>query len=129
MAVDDRSKTSDERVLDRRIDAAAWGVLLVWAGVALLANVGWGVGLVGVGVITLGAQVWRRFLGVKVDRFSVIVGALFAIVGIWNLFELRVDVVPLLFIAAGLGLLASTWRTRRAPRSGSGVDATAHRHG
>lgn len=127
MTVGDRGRTSEERALDRKIDAAGWGVLFLWIGVALLAGVGWGVGLVGVGVITIAAQAWRKRLGVKVDQFSVVVGVLFAIIGIWNVFELRVDLVPLLFIVGGVGLLASAWRTHRAPAGRPPVDATAQR--
>jgi hypothetical protein len=99
---------SDEHSLDRKIDAAGWGFLFLWIGVALLARVGWGVGLVGAGVITLGAQAWRRHVGARVDRFALVVGTVFALVGIWNLLEVRLELVPVLFIAAGVYLLAST---------------------
>ncbi len=105
----------DGRALERKIDAAAWGVLFLWIGVALLAHLGWGAGLVGAGVITLGAQAWRNRVGAKVDRFAIVVGAVLALVGIWNLFEVRVDLVPLLFIAAGAYLLVSTRRKHRGP--------------
>ena len=115
MMAHDPGMTSDERALGGRIDAAAWGVFFVWVGIALLAHVGWGVGLIGVGVITIGAQAWRKHVGVSVERFSVIIGVFFVIAGIWSLFGLRVDVVPLLLIVAGCGLLLSTWRTRHAP--------------
>jgi hypothetical protein len=113
MTVHESEMTSDKRALAGRIDAAGWGVFFLWVGLAWLAGVGWGIGLIGVGVITLAAQAWRNHSGVKVDRFGATLGVLFAIVGIWNLFALRVDVVPLLFIAAGVGILASTWRSRR----------------
>ncbi len=117
--------TSHERAADRRIDAVAWGLFFVWIGIALLTRVGWGVGLVGVGALTLGAQAWRKYVGVRVDRFSLVVGALFALIGIWNLFQVRVELVPLLFIAVGVALLTSTWRTRT---SGGGTDAGAPAH-
>ncbi len=115
---------ADERALDRKIDAAGWGVLFLWIGFALLAHVGWGVGLIGVGVITLGAQAWRRYVGVRADRFALVVGAVFTLVGVWNLFDLRVELVPVLFIAAGVYLLASTRRKHGAPNPPS--DAAAH---
>ncbi len=115
---------SDERALDSKIDAAGWGVLFLWIGFALLAHVGWGAGLIGVGVITLGAQAWRSHVGVKVDRFALVVGAVFLLCGVWNLFALRVELVPLLFIAAGVYLLASTRRTHGTPDRHT--DAPAH---
>lgn len=126
MAVDVRGKAEDERALDRKIDAVGWGIFFLWVGVALLANLSWGAGLVGVGVITIGGQVWRRYAGVKVERFWVFIGGLFAVAGIWNLLDVRVDLVPLLFIAAGVYILASMRRPRRASASGTGADVPAH---
>lgn len=104
----------DSRALDRKIDAMAWGLVFVWVGVAMLAHLGWGIGFIGVGAIALGAQAWRRRVRERVDRFSLIVGAFFVLVGIWNLFNVRVDLVPVLFILAGLALLFP-W-IRRAAR-------------
>lgn len=112
MTAHETGRTSEQRTLGRTIDSAAWGLFFVWIGIALLADVGWGIGLIGVGVITAGAQAWRKHLGLNVERFSAIVGVLFVIGGISTLLGLRVDVVPLLFVAAGLFLLASTWRAR-----------------
>jgi hypothetical protein len=101
---------SAESGLARKIDAAGWGLVFVWIGVALLAHVGWGAGLVGVGVITLAVQAWRRHAAVKVERFSIVLGAVLVMSGLWNVLGLRVDVVPVLFIVAGLALLATAWR-------------------
>jgi hypothetical protein len=112
MTVHESETASEKRELAGRIEAAGWGVFFVWVGLAWLADVGWGVGLIGAGLITLAAQAWRSRSAVKVDRFAATLGVLFVIVGVWNLFALRVDVVPLLFIAAGVGILASAWRNR-----------------
>jgi hypothetical protein len=101
-------------------------VFLLWIGIALLADVGCGVGLVGAGAITLAAQGWRRRLRLKVDRFALLVGILFAVVGVWNLFDVRVDLVPLLFIAAGVALLVSTWRRPRGTGGAGSVAVPAH---
>jgi hypothetical protein len=115
MQVDDRGIVAhDDPVLSRKMEAIGWGALFVWIGVALLAHVGWAVGLIGAGVITLGVQTWRKRAGVGVDRFAMILGILFVFVGVWNLFDVRVDLVPILFIVAGVWLLASTWRARDA---------------
>jgi hypothetical protein len=32
-------------IVAHKLDAAAWGLFFVWAGVALIADVGWGLGL------------------------------------------------------------------------------------
>jgi hypothetical protein len=105
----------------------AWGFFLLWVGIALLADVGWGAGLVGAAVIVLAAQAYRRHVRVAVDRFSLALGVVFAGVGLWSLlgvrFGVRVELAPLLFIAAGLAVLASAWRRHRRVRD---VDAPAH---
>lgn len=114
----------DERALDRKIDATGWGVFFVWVGVALIAHVGWGPGLLGVAVIMMGAQVVRKMLGMGVNGFSVLVGILFAIVGVWNIFQVRVDLIPLLFIVTGIAFILSMGRTPRA-RSWTGPRSPA----
>ncbi|MDH4264254.1 MAG: hypothetical protein OEW45_01330 [Deltaproteobacteria bacterium] len=53
--------------LNKKLDAAAWGLFFIWTGIAFLADVGWGAGLLGVGIITLGAQVARRYSGLWSD--------------------------------------------------------------
>jgi hypothetical protein len=55
-------KTAQSKKLDRRLDALGWGLFFIWIGVAFLADVGWGVGLVGVGLIILGTLVAREYL-------------------------------------------------------------------
>lgn len=126
MALSDRGQVVGAIGVDRRIDAIGWGLFFLWVGIGLAAHVGWSVGLLGVAVITIGVQLWRKYLKLRMDAFWLILGGLFGIVGIACLLGLRVDVVPLLFIAAGLFLLVSTLRFRRASGTGSALDA--HRH-
>lgn len=126
MAVHDREVTSSAHALDRRIDATGWGLFLVWLGVALLANLGWGVGLLGAALITLGAQAWRWRRGLEADRFALVLGALLAVSGISNLLDWRIDVLPVLLILAGAALLASAWRRRRSVEGGDGAHAPRH---
>ena len=126
MMVQGPEMTSEQRALAGRIDAAGWGVFFLWIGLALLTKMGWGIGLVGVGAIILGAQAWRGVAGAMVERFSVTIGALFVIAGFWNLLGLRIDVVPLLFIAAGIAILASAWRNRHGHERGPGLSPPAH---
>ena len=99
-------------VLDRRLDAAAWGLFFVWIGVALLAGLSWGLGLLGVGIITLGAQWARRYFGLTVETFWVVVGLLFLASGVWELLSVRIGLVPIVLIVAGVALLLSAARRR-----------------
>jgi hypothetical protein len=106
-----------------------WGLLLIWTGAALLLHWSWGVGLVGAGAILLAAQAarWRRRL--EVDRFGLVAGFLLVVCGVWNMFDVAIELVPLLCIGAGVVLLISTWTTkgnRRAPGGPADVHAPSH---
>ncbi len=103
----------DVRALARRLDAVGWGIFFIWIGTASLANVGWGAGLLGVGVITLGTQAARKYYGLPVERFWLVIGVVFAVWGIWELLNIRLGgVLPILFILVGIVLVSSAW-TRR----------------
>ena len=97
-------------VVAHKLDAAAWGLFFVWAGVALIADVGWGLGLLGVGIITLAAQAGRRYFGLAAEGFWIVVGLLFVLGGVWELLGVRFSLVPIVLIVAGGALLLSTMR-------------------
>ncbi len=88
-----------------RFDLAGWALFLIWVGVAWLGNVGWGVGLLGVAVITLGMQAVRKAYGVRVELFWVFVGLGFAIAGLWEWLEIQRPLAPLILIAVGIAIL------------------------
>lgn len=91
----------------RRIDTAAWAAFLIWFGASILANVGWGWFLAGLGIIVLVAQAALRIASEKNDGLRLIGGAVFLIAGIWEIFNLRWPLAPLLVILLGVGRL---WR-------------------
>ena len=110
--------------LRSRFDAAGWALFFIWVGIAWLAEVGVGVGLLGVAVITLGMQGLRKIYGVPVEGFWVLVGIGFAVAGIWEYWDIQLPLAPLIFIGVGVLLLFRTvWsRSRRHgphPPSGS----------
>ncbi len=45
--------------MGKKLDAIGWALFLIWIGVAFLMKVSFGVGLVGVGFITLAVQAAR----------------------------------------------------------------------
>lgn len=99
----------------RQLSAVAWGLLFVWVGIAALFNVGWGYGLIGVGVIILASQVAHMVLGeFRIDVFSTVVGLIFLLGGIWALFSIQVGLVPILCIVAGVALMLSALTSRPA---------------
>ena len=87
---------------------------------------GWGLGALGAGVILLGAQAVRRYRRLEVDRFGLIAGALLLICGAGSLFQVAIDLFPLLIVAAGIGLLISAWASRARHGAGPGLEAHSH---
>ena len=109
-----RNPETEQKVeLVGKLDAAGWGLFFIWVGIALLTDIGWGVGLLGVGVITLAGQAARRYFGLAVESFWAAVGVLFVLGGLWELFAMTVSLVPILLLGAGIGLLASIVRGKR----------------
>jgi hypothetical protein len=98
---------ADKQVTVKKLDAIAWGLFFIWIGIALLANLGWGIGLLGVGLLILGGQIARRIVALRIEAFWILVGALFVIGGVWEMLSVRVGLIPILCIGAGMALLVS----------------------
>jgi len=99
--------TVNRRALNRKLEATGWGLFFIWMGIALFGNIGWGAGLLGVGIITLGAQAARKYFDLKLEGFWLAVGFLFVVGGICKLFNVHLGLVPILCIVAGIALLVS----------------------
>ena len=99
--------TTEGRLTAHKLDAIGWGLFFIWVGIAVLANLSWGIGLVGVGVLVLSGQLARKYMGLTFEAFWAVVGALFVIGGIWEMLSVRVSLIPILCIVAGLSLIVS----------------------
>ena len=117
--------TEGKRELARKLDAAGWGLFFIWIGIAVLTSVGWGATLFGIGVITLGGQLVRKYSGLPLERFWLVVGALFFVGGLWKALALGLGrpaiagaFVPIICILAGATLLVSALVSRRAEGPG-----------
>ena len=104
--------TETKHQIERRIEAIAWGLFFIWVGIAFLSNVGDGVGLLGVGIRTVWAQAVRSYYNLKLESLWLIVGACFALGGIWEFIDPAVALVPILLIMAGAALLFSVLNKR-----------------
>ena len=98
----------------RKLDAIGWALFFIWVGIAWIANVGFGVGLLGVAAIVLGMQSIRRLLGINVEFFWIVVGIGFGIGGLWEYLDVQTPLAPIVIIIAGVALLVSvTWSGRK----------------
>ena len=55
-------KTTRRSKLHRKLDAVGCALFFIWIGIAILANVGWGVGLIGFGVIIIGLLLVKEYM-------------------------------------------------------------------
>ena len=102
----------------QKLGGMAWGLFFIWVGIVMLMEVGPGIGLLGVGVITLGSQGARRYFGLEFEGAWVVVGLLFLLGGICKLFGTDLPLVPAVLILAGLAVLVATVRGRGQPKNG-----------
>lgn len=98
--------TRKPRNVAKRIEAASWGSFFVWVGFALLLQLPIGVGLIGVGAITLIAQATRKSFELPLEGFWILVGLAFVIGGLWNLYSIQIPFAAVLLVAVGALLLA-----------------------
>ena len=98
-------KTEPSSEARRRIDAAAWALFFIWAGISILANIGWGWFLVGIGVIVLAAQAALRLFGEKPSGSWLICGVVLLAAGLWEIGGVRWPLAALLMILLGVGVL------------------------
>jgi hypothetical protein len=116
--------TAQTAKVEKRLDAIGWGLFFIWIGVALLAQLGWGVGLLGVGVLALGGQAARFWSGLKMDGFGIGFGALLVVGGICHLLDIRHGLTPVICVAAGLALVISAL-VNRAKNHDTGSSSVA----
>jgi hypothetical protein len=107
-----------KRTVEAAVATCGWGFFFIWTGIALFAHVGWGTGLLGVGIITLGAQVARKHFGLKLEGFWVVVGSFFVLGGVWRLLNVQLRLVPILCFVVGFALLVSVFVCMPKDQSG-----------
>ncbi len=107
--------------MERLFDSAGWGLFFLWIGIAVLAQMGWGVGILGFGLISLGMQIARVYSNLPVNRFGLILALCFVVTGALQVFNIQIGktpmeayIVPGLFIIAGVTILLSLW-LRKSP--------------
>jgi hypothetical protein len=67
---------NDNTKMNRTIETITWGALFIWWGITLLVKFPAGSGLIGLGLILLGANAARYFQGMRINGFSACIGLL-----------------------------------------------------
>jgi hypothetical protein len=106
-------QTNERSGLTHKLQAVGWGLFFVWVGIAVLVKLEFGIGLLGIGIITLGIQGVRKYFNLKLEGFWVVIGLLFVIGGIWNLFEAKIPLVAIVLIIGGILVIVSGFRNKR----------------
>lgn len=118
-AMNDRNElTGSDRLprgaanLSGRLDGIGWALFFIWVGIAFLADVGWGWGLLGIGIIIPSEAMVRWYLALNIGAFWIACGFLFVVGGIWELFQIELPLVPVLLILGGVAMLIGAVRGR-----------------
>ena len=96
------NRTVNDHALSKRIATVGWGLFLVWIGIAMLAALPGGAGLLGIGVVALGIQAARAFFSLPLEGSWVVGGVIFTATGFVKMAGTNVPVLPLLLVAAGI---------------------------
>ncbi len=107
---------NDKSDIAGKIAGASWGLFLVWLGLSFFMKWSPGIGLFGVGVIILGAQLARKYHQLSFELFWVVIGVLFFTGGFSELSGIdlpREYIFPALLIVAGIGVLYSIMQGKR----------------
>jgi hypothetical protein len=99
---------SGSRRQGKRLDEIAFALILIMTGALWLAPKAMfpeGTWLVAAGLIILGLNAVRRFLGIKTSGFGIIVGLFACAAGIGRIVGQGLPLVPILLIVLGAGLV------------------------
>ncbi len=105
-------KVDNARALAKKLSAAGWGAFFIWMGIAFLTNISWGAGLFGVGVIVLAGEAARKYFGLCLDLFWLMMGIIFVVWGADQALAIQVGGIlwPIVSIALGLAILVNGLR-------------------
>lgn len=98
------------------LDKTGWGVALIWIGAAILLDIGWSVGLFGLGVIIFAGQLLRRYFALNLDWFALAMGFCLLLAGAGPALGDRLGegaLLPILSIALGAVFLFSALFRKR----------------
>jgi hypothetical protein len=95
------------RRLGKRLEEVAWALFLIMTGALWLAPDAWvpeGTWLAGLGLILLGLNAARRFNGLKIEGFGIVVGVAALAAGIGRIVGREIPFVPIFLILLGTAM-------------------------
>lgn len=101
----------------RSVDSIGWALFFMWVGIALLANLGWTVSLIGTATIILAVQATLFFRRERLDVFMSAVGVVLLIGAFADVYGSIWSLFPALLIVIGIAMLVDTARARPADLS------------
>lgn len=104
-----RPKVSSTQFV-HRADSVGWGLFFIWVGFAVLANVGWGMSLIGVSGIIFAVQGALYLHGEESDGFMIAWASVLLVGGVWAAYGVAWPVVPVLLMLLGGLMLANAFR-------------------
>lgn len=103
-------KTDGEGHKTKTVEAAGWAFLLIWLGITTLLSLGWPVFLIGLGALVLALQGLRAKWGLATENFWMILGVVFVVSGIAEIFGTGLPLVPIALILFGLAALYDVYK-------------------
>ena len=100
----EETKKSD---LIHKLSGVGWALFFIWIGLSFLANFGAAISMLGIGVIILGMQLIRKFMSLDFEGFWLVIGLLFVLGGLGRVLEVRIPIIPIVLILAGIVMLYS----------------------
>ena len=101
--------------MDKRLDAIGWGLFLIMIGGLWLLPEGTlpdGTWLIGMGLIILGLNAYRIYIGIKISGFWIVIGILALGSGLSEVFYLDLPIIPILLILFGGSIIFKHFRTK-----------------
>ncbi len=97
----------------KKIEAISGSLFLLWIGIAWLMSLGPNIGSIGIGVIILGAQATKKYFGLKLEGFWLVVGAFFVVSGLGILSGVNIPLIPIILIVLGGKFLYSALKEKK----------------
>jgi hypothetical protein len=99
--------------LAHKLSGLGWALFFIWIGVSYLVNFDAAITLLGIGVIILGMQLIRKSMNLNFEGFWLVIGGLFVLGGFGRVLEVRIPIIPIVLILAGIVMIYSIFTKKK----------------